>query len=158
MSKAHKKGQENAHKGEYNKWEFARDFSNNFFGLLNNGRIFVAGGLAIILLMGLVIWRLPDTDLADLSRQFLGALITKGFYISFLILSNVTWFWLLLRQRSIFQFEINRLSKIRSNLMHNEKKILIENHRSSDGVQKEGYLLPKSINEPNIKKQPKGQN
>jgi hypothetical protein len=155
MNKASKnKRRENSHKngGEYNGWQFARDFSNNFFGLINNGKIFVAGGLAIIGLMGLVIWRLPDTALADLSRQFLEALITKGFYIGFSILSNITWFWLLLRQRTIFQSEINRLSKIRGDLMHNENRVLIKNHRSSDDVQKEGYLLPKSSNEPNIKK------
>lgn len=128
----------------YGGWDFARDFAGGVFGLLNNGRIFPAFGLLILSLMGLVAWRLPEAELAGLVRDFFFVLRSSfGVMLALFVGSNLMWFWLSNRQKRIYENEIGRLSEIRSRLLHKGADIVqIKDHRSSNGEQKEGYILP----------------
>ena len=142
-------------KATYNKWEFLRDFTNNVFNLINSGKIFPTFGLLLLILMGMVIWRLPASDLAKLSSKVLDALLTPSFLFSYSIISNGIGLSLFFWQKSVYQSEINRISKIRSDLMHNIDRVAIKDHRSSDDKQDESFILPsfkKPVN-PNIKEE-----
>ena len=132
----------------YNGWQFARDFSDHIFSLLNTGKIFPVILLAIIVMVGLIIWKYPDEHLPELLRLATGVLFRIGsnwinvFVI--MVISNIAWLILFLMQRKIYQNEIVRLSDIRSQLMHgNNDYKKIADHRSSKGIQQEGYILPK---------------
>ena len=143
-SKKSKKDQDSNINSGYNQWDFARDFSNKIFELFNNGNVYLGFLLLIILLMGLIIFKLPGSDLAELIREFFSAVRTQGFSYAMLFITNGIWILLFLRSQSIFQGEINRLTKLRSELMHKNDRIPIEEHRSSEDDQEEGYILPET--------------
>lgn len=93
--------------------------------------------------MALVLYRIPDSDLAgviDGLFSFLQSSTALAYFLFFA--SNVGWLRLHKRQERLYQAEIERLAAIRKELMHGESKTLIQQHRSSDGEQSEGYLLP----------------
>lgn len=131
-------------KQQYGGWDFGRDFFNGIFGLLNSGRIYPAFGLLILVMMMLVVWRLPESELAGLVREFFGVLRSSfGFSISLFVASNVMWSWLFKRQKRIYENEIDRLVDFRKQLLHKETAIIsIKNHRSSDDEQTESYIFP----------------
>lgn len=128
----------------YGGWDFARDFSNGLFGLFNTGRIFPAFGVLLFMIMALVLYRIPDSDLAGVIEGFFSFLQSSTALAYFLFFaSNVGWLRLHKRQERLYQAEIDRMAAIRKELMHGgESKTLIQQHRSSDGEQSEGYLLP----------------
>lgn len=144
MNTQRKKPKESEAARKYGGWDFGRDFFSGVFGLLNSGRIFPAFGVLILALMGLVVWRLPESELASLAREFFGVLRSSfGLAMSLLVASNLMWAWLFKRQKRIYENEIDRLVEIRSELLHQGSNIIpIKNHRSSDGEQIEGYILP----------------
>lgn len=153
-SKPKKSDKSTKNKPTYGGWEFARDFSSGVFGLLNTGRVFPAFGLLILVLMGLVVWRLPETELALVVKDFLN-LLRSSVALAFVLLvtSNLTWFILFRKQKRIYENEINRLADIRSNLLHlGHERVQIDDHRSSDGVQAESYIFPDTIK---VSKDPK---
>ncbi len=93
--------------------------------------------------MALVLYRIPDSDLAGVIDGFFSFLQSSTALAYFLFFaSNVGWLRLHKRQERLYQAEIERLAAIRKELMHGESKTLIQQHRSSDGEQSEGYLLP----------------
>lgn len=128
----------------YGGWDFARDFSNGLFGLFNTGRIFPAFGVLLFMIMALVLYRIPESDLAGVIEGFFSFLQSSTAMAYFLFFaSNVGWLRLHKRQERLYQAEIDRMAAIRKELMHGgESKTLIQQHRSSDGEQSEGYLLP----------------
>lgn len=127
----------------YGGWHFARDFSNNLFGLLNTGRVFPAFGLLLVMIIGLVMWRLPDSELAPLIRDLIAWLGgSSGFPWVLVIVTNLFWVILCAEQRMLYRQEIKRLAALRSELMHGDHLTLIKKHRSSDGEQDESYFLP----------------
>ena len=137
-------------------WSFARDIANGVFSLLNSGKVFPAFGLLLLLIMGLVVWRLPDTELAGLVREFFALLRSSfGFAMSALVATNLGWLWLLRRQKEIYQGEIDRLSDLRSKLLlgenSNDFTPLKELH-TSNGAQRESYVLPDASAPPKRKK------
>lgn len=128
----------------YGGWHFARDFSSGLFGLLNSGRVFPAFGLLILVLMGLLLWRLPEASLVPVIDGFFGVLRSSfALVLCLLLSSNAVWFVLFRKQKRIYENEISRLSNIRSDLLHlGNNQVRIENHRSSEGGQAESYLFP----------------
>ena len=140
----------------YGFWGFARDFSSGVFSLLNSGKVFPAFGLLLLVLMGFIAWRIPDTELAGLVREFFQLLRSSfGFAMSALIVTNVGWLWLIRRQREIYQSEINRLSDLRSKLLLGEKSsdfTPIKELDTSNGAQRESYVMPDSVNSSKGKK------
>lgn len=127
----------------YGGWHFARDFSTNLFGLLNTGRIFPAFGLLFVIIAGLIVWRLPDSELAPIIRDLIAWLGgSAGFAWFVVFLTNVFWLVLGAERTRLYREEIRRLAALRSQLMHGEHLTLIKKHRTSDGEQKESYFLP----------------
>ncbi|RVU47054.1 hypothetical protein [Rubrivivax rivuli] len=133
----------------YGFWGFARDFSSGVFSLLNSGKVFPAFGLLLLVLMGLIAWRVPDTELAGLIREFFQLLRSSfGFAMGALIVTNVGWLWLIRRQREIYQSEITRLSDLRSKLLLGDKSsdfTPIKELHTSNGTQRESYVMPDSV-------------
>jgi hypothetical protein len=136
----------------YNGWMCARDIAAGVFSLINNGKIYPAFCLLILMLMGMVLWRVPESELGSIITLFLKSVVgTAGIAWIFFFSSNFGWSWLLIRQRRLYQNEIDRLSHIRKELLHGRAiierpgeldKPIISKHRSSDGEQTEGYILP----------------
>ena len=105
--------------------------------------------MLILMLMAFVAWLLPASELASLTYEFFDVLRSSfGFSIACLIVSNAGWIYLNRRQREIYSREIDRLSEIRSRLIHGkfEAKVL-EEHSSSVGHQQESYIVPSSAME-----------
>jgi hypothetical protein len=129
---------------QYSGWHFARDFFTGIFGLVNSGRVFPAFGLLLLAIMGLIVWRLPESDLGHVVERFFDFLGSSVFFvIILLVLTNVLWLILFRKQKRIYENEINRLSDIRKDLFHlGSNQVLISNHRSSTGSQVETYILP----------------
>lgn len=130
----------------YGGWHFARDFSTGVFGLLNTGRVFPAFGLLILVLMGLIIWKLPESDVAAALSGFFEFLRSSfTFAITLLVSSNTVWYLLYKKQKRLYEAETKRLSDGRSELLHlGSDQVIIVNHRSSEGAQAESYILPDS--------------
>lgn len=127
-----------------NSWSFAIEVARGIFGLINSGRIYPAFGLLLLSLSGLVIWRLPEADLARVTIAFLDVLAgSTGLAYVLFAASNIAWYLLFQKQKRIYDKEIDRLAAIRKDLFHlGVNQVLIENHRSSDGEQKESYIIP----------------
>ena len=139
----HTKASENPASTRYGGWDFARDFSTQFFALLNTGRIFPALLVLLALLMLLFGVRMPTEELAPLSNHLLDALSGwTGVFFLLLVVTNCGWMLVFHERDKLHQQEIKRLTDIRSQLMHGGDMTLIKEHRSSDGEQQEGYLLP----------------
>lgn len=128
----------------YGGWHFARDFFSGIFGLFNTGRAFPAFGLLLLAITGLIVWRLPESDIAHVIESFFALLqSTTALVFGLLVLTNIVWFVLSRKQKRIYENEINRLSNIRSDLFHlGHDQVLIKNHRTSTGSQAESYILP----------------
>lgn len=127
----------------YSGWMFARDFSKGVFSLLNTGKVYPAFGLLIIAIMGIAAWRLPPDQLATVIYDFLVTVRSSfGIVLVLFFITNAAWLWLFARQKSLYEKEIERLAKIRHDLVHNKELIMIENHRSSDEVTGKTHIFP----------------
>ncbi len=129
-----------------NGWTFLIAVVNGCFKLFNNNKIYPVFGLLLVGLAGLIIWRLPESELASVVHIILNEfVVNKGGLIALLLASNFGWVYLLGRQRKMYVAEIDRLAKIRSELMHvkdNGQGVHIESHRSSDDDCEELYVIP----------------
>jgi len=127
---------------EYTGWRVAAMVVDGIFGLFNSNKVYPAFGVIILILVGLVLWRLPETELANLLREFLSLLGQSwGVVFATLILTNATWFLLFRKMRALYQQEIDRLAAIRKELMHDGLKT-IAGHRSSNEAENATYILP----------------
>lgn len=127
----------------YGAWHFARDALNHLFGLINTGRIIIVVFLVFVVLLAIVLLRTPPNVLPGLVRDLIDAVRSStGVAYTLLLASNFGWLYLLKLQRRLYQDEIDRMAAIRKQLMHGEASVLIKQHRSSDGEQREGYILP----------------
>lgn len=128
---------------EYNGWRVLLVFIEGIFELINSHKIYPAFGLFILSILGLIVWRLPDTELAEIVKLLINEfIVNKGGLIGLLVLTNLGWAYLLKRMNGIYSKEIDRLAKIRSELMHNSSSQKIEQHRSSKEECDEHYILP----------------
>lgn len=127
----------------YGPWDFARDFSTQLFALLNTGRIFPAILVLLALLMLLAGVRMPTDEVAPFGNHLLDVINGwTGLFLFLLLATNAGWLVLYRERGKLHEREIKRLTEIRKQLMHGENLTLIKHHRSSDGEQQEGYLLP----------------
>jgi hypothetical protein len=127
---------------DYGKWHFFRDVANHIFGLLNTGNIFPLFFLAVLVCMGLIVWRLPESELAPLIRDLIAWMGSEtAFAWAVAIVGNLAWFHVHRAQKALYRGEIARLTDQRSQLMHGENLTLIKHHRTSDGEHAETYLM-----------------
>jgi hypothetical protein len=128
---------------EYNGWRVLLAFIDGIFELINTHKVYPAFGLFILSILGLIVWRLPDTELAEIVKLLINEfVVSKGGLIGLLALTNLGWAYLLKRMNRIYSEEIDRLAKIRSELMHNGSSKIIESHRSSKEDCNEHYIIP----------------
>jgi hypothetical protein len=132
-------------KSKLNGWHVLMRFVDGIFDLVNTNRIYPAFGLILLAIVSLTIWRLPPDELANIIKVIVAdVVIGKGFLISLVVVSNLGWIYLFNRMRDMYKNEIDRLSNIRSELIHNSGRNVIEDHRSSERVSKESILIPAS--------------
>jgi len=137
-----------------NAWTFLIVLTKAFFQLINNNKIYPLVLLIFTLVVALVVWKIPDTELANivqllLEKQLSGINATLAILLFF---TNIMWIYLLKRLRSIYTDEIDRLASQRSKLFHGDSddggsgsaggKPAIEKHRSSADKCGEKYILP----------------
>lgn len=129
----------------YGCWHFLRDFSNGVFSLLNSGKIYPTFGLLIIILAGIIAWRVPESEIAGLVSEFF-SLFKETFSLLFLlVISNAGWMYLMRKLRSIYQAEIDRLAEVRNELLRGKDNIKpLTVHHTSSGDQRESYIVPGS--------------
>ncbi|MBU0917934.1 MAG: hypothetical protein KKD97_16450 [Gammaproteobacteria bacterium] len=135
----------------YNVWMFFRDFFSGVFSLLNSGKVFPAFGLLLLSIAGMVLWRMPESELAGIVRDLFAVIRSStGVLMACLLASNIGWLWLLRRTKRIYQDEIDRLSEVRKQLMlGQDKSKFLTAHSTSNGRQKESYMIPARATQPN---------
>lgn len=136
---------------EYNKWRFLTEFFGGVFSLINSGKIYPLAALAVLGLVAFVAWQMPEADLGEAVLRLV-SLLASSTALSWvlIVLTNVGWIYLLRRSRRTDQGEIDRLADLRKELMHGRELghlTPIEQHRSSEGLVVEEYLLPFNPNE-----------
>lgn len=129
----------------------AMSSSPAIFSLLNSGKVFPAFGLMLLAIAGMVLVRMPESELAGLVREFFIVIRSStGFLGACLVVTNLGWLWLLRRTKRIYQDEIDRLSEVRKALMlGQDKSTFLSAHTTSNGTQKESYVLPPGASHPN---------
>jgi len=143
MGQQNRRSQAKSKAPEYNIWRVLFVFIEGFFNLINNKQIYPAMGFIILTIMGLIVWRLPDNELAEIVKLLINEFIVgKGTLIALIVITNLGWVYLLKRTTNVYQREIDRLAAIRSDLMHNPNRKNIENHRSTNGDCEESYIVP----------------
>lgn len=126
----------------YNWPRVAHRVVDGFIELVNNNKIYPAFGLLLLIIATIIVVRIPQSDLAEVIKTGLTALsLTTPGLLFALIFSNLGWFYLLRRMKSIYGDEIDRLAAQRKVLMHGPST-KIQNHRSSEGECSESYLIP----------------
>lgn len=138
-------GQKNKKKPlpEYNVWRVLYVLVEGILNLINNNKIYPAFGLFILSIICLIIWRLPETDLADIIKLLINEVIVgKSGLIFIIIFTNFGWVYVFNRMKVIYGHEIDRLASLRSELMHRPERNNIEEHRSTNGDCEESYMVP----------------
>lgn len=147
MTQRRSKSQTKPKSSDYNGWRVLYLFIEGIFNLINNNKIYPVFGLLLLSLLGLIVWRLPGTELAEIVRLLINEfIVSKGGLIAITIITNVGWAYILRRKTGVYQREIDRLAKTRSELLHNPDRQCIKTHRSTDGECQESYIVP-DINE-----------
>lgn len=129
---------------QYNGWRVLAIFIEGIFNLINNNKIYPAFGLFLLSVFSLIIWRLPSSDLAEIIKILVNEVfVGKGSLILIIVFTNLGWAYILKRIRGVYQDEIDRLSSIRKELLHNgSESPLIQKHRSTNEECKESYMIP----------------
>jgi hypothetical protein len=127
---------------EYSVWRVIAIFIEGIFGLINTNKIYPAFGLMLIWLAGMIVWRLPESELAPLIRLSIETMgSTTGGMFGMLIVTNVTWTFLFRQSRSVYKCEIDRLASIRMELLQGDSTHIKQHQSSASGV-KETYIVP----------------
>lgn len=127
-----------------NGWDALIAIADRIFALINNGIIIPVFGLFILIIIFLIVYKLPENELSGILMAFINiTLKDKVSLYVMLAASNIAWFFIYKRSRSTHIKEIERLSKIRSELLHKTNGGAIKRHRSSDGDVDPSFLLPK---------------
>ena len=142
MSQKNRKSQVKANRTDYNGWRVLYFFIEGVFNLINSNKIYPVFGLLFLLLIGLIVWRLPDTELAEILKLLINEFVVdKGGLIVLIVVTNLGWAFLLKKMANMYKREIARLSAIRSELMHNSNRKNIGEHRSTNSNCKESYIV-----------------
>lgn len=129
MSQKNRKNQVKINRADYNGWRVLYFFIERVFDLINSNKIYPVFGLLFLLLIGLIVWRLPDTELAEILKLLINEFIVgKGGLIAIIVVTNLGWVYVLKKMTDIYKCEIDRLSAIRSDLMHNPNRNNINKH------------------------------
>ena len=130
----------------YNIWRFLTQFFGGVFSLINSGKIYPLVALAVLGLVAFVAWEMPEADLGEAVLRLVELLTSSSALCwSLLFITNLGWIYLLRQSRRTDQDEINRLANLRKELMYGRESghlTPIEQHRSSEGLVVEEYLLP----------------
>ncbi len=141
-SKTSKISKPTVEKSAYTGWRVLAIFIEGIFNLINTNKVYPAILLILVLILGLIVWRLPGSELSEIIKLIINeVLVGKGTLFGVIISSNIVWYYLYQKMQKTYKEEIDRLTKVRSELMHGiENKI--EEHRSINDDCKESYILP----------------
>lgn len=127
---------------EYNGWRVLHRFIEGLFDVINNRQIYPFSMLIIFLIIAAVVWKLPGDELADIIKLLINSPPIWVALILIVVITNLVWLYLFQRKTSIYNREIDRLTAIRRELMHNPSKNLIKRHRSTEDECEESYIIP----------------
>lgn len=141
LNKSNKKSA-NAPASEYNGWRVLAIFIQGVFNLINNNKIYPAFGLLLLGIAAIVVFRLPDTELAPLVKLLIESLtFTSKGLLGLLVVTNAGWAVIIVQSRNIYKAEISRLAAIRHELITGNPGRVVE-HQSSDHATNEAYIFP----------------
>ncbi|ASQ90113.1 hypothetical protein CHL67_03490 [Prosthecochloris sp. GSB1] len=96
---------------------------------------------------------MPDSDWGEVIKILVNQVFVDNWVLIFLLfISNLFWAVLFKKMKGLYQSEIDRLSEIRSELMHKKNLVSIDEHRSSEGDCEEQYVLPPNRQSPDASK------
>lgn len=100
--------------------------------------------LLLLAIMGLVVWRIPESDMGGFAMELFLMLRSSFAFMAFVCaVTNIGWFVIYRKQKKLYEAEISRLVADRKELLHHGVNLIpIKVHRSSDGEQVEGYIFP----------------
>lgn len=131
-----------ASESEYNGWRVLAIFIEGIFDLINSRQVYPAFGLVLLSIVGIVVWRLPESDLAEITKLVVGEIFGgTGGLLALLVVTNAGWAYLTKRLHSMYTHEIERLANIRKELMHGPIG-KIATHRSSDDDCEKSFMMP----------------
>lgn len=143
---------ENSNPKSTNVWDVLLSIVNNIFALLNNGKIFPAILLAIIIAFLKIIFSMSNEELTSCVVSFLGSdetiLVGIGLFALFII-SNGIWIVLYRNKKKLYLEEIRRLTQYRSELLHSRERLdspLLNTHTSTTQIGNESYIFPVNEN------------
>ena len=144
---------ENSNPKSTNIWDVLLSIVNNIFALLNNGKIFPAILLAIIVAFLKIIFSMSNEELTSCVVSFLASdetiLVGIGLFALFII-SNGIWIVLYRNKKKLYLEEIQRLTQNRSELLHGRERSdspLLNTHTSTTQIGNESYIFPVNENE-----------
>ena len=130
-------------KNDYPWSRVALTFLEGSFKLINTGKLYPLIALLLLIMAMVVVYRVPEEALGQALLIFMNkVIVTYGGLITLLVLSNLAWRFLWVKQRDNYEKEIKRLTDERSDLMHNPDRKRIKKHRSTEGDCKETYIMP----------------
>jgi len=128
---------------EYSWSRVAFVFIDGSIKIINTGKVYPLIWLIFMVIMTIIVWRIPEHTLGELALFFVTKIVMSyGGLIVLLLLSNFSWKYIFDKQRENYEKEIQRITKVRSELMHNSDRVKIKNHRSTEDDCKEVYLIP----------------
>lgn len=131
-----------------NIWAFGIEVFKLIFQLFNNGVIFPIFGLVLVFSFLLIVYKIPNSEVAGLIKFLVEKYLTgnSAAYLMMLILTNIGWPVVFIMMRNVYKGEIDRLTNVRSELMHLEERRKINDHRSSKGDVVEKYVFKEKNN------------
>lgn len=116
--------------------------------LINKGAIFTLTLFLFAALILITAWRVPPEDLSIFWLAAGQAAQTHwGISTALLLISNLWWFIVHRNSKRVFLKEIDRLIKLRHELMHKENTIIQDHISSEDGSKKITMLTPEEKTE-----------
>lgn len=102
----------NKSNGKRNGWDVLHACVEGLFYLINSAKIYPAFGLLAVALMGMLIWKLPRTEVASILKIILNEfLVGKGMLLVILLITNLLWAYINRREKNIYARNIEAQSK-----------------------------------------------
>ena len=128
---------------EWNGWRVLALFVKRVFDLVENGKLYPAVVMVAMLLVGFIAYLAPEASIGLLVDRYSEWVFSStAFWALMFVSSNIVWIYLLRLMRSNYQAELERVGRVRSELLHNPDRTPIIQHRSTEEPGNEVYLDP----------------
>lgn len=134
---------------EWNGWRVLALLIKRLFDLLENGMIYPALVIVLVGFMAFVAFLAPEESIGLAVNRFTEWLFSStGAWAVLFTVSNIAWVYLYRRMKKNYKDELDRVGRVRSELLHNPARMPIKNHRSTEEPGNEVYLEPGKSTKP----------